>query len=72
MNSFLKILLLIFVCNFFYPQYNVYAQGKKVIQGKVVDSEGDSLAYVNVFIQDSFDGAMSKEDGSFSFTTSKI
>jgi CarboxypepD_reg-like domain/TonB-dependent Receptor Plug Domain len=36
-----------------------------------VDSEGDALAYVNVFILDSFDGAMSDESGKFSFTTNK-
>ena len=67
----INIFLLIWFCSICYSQYNAYAQEKKVIQGKVMDSEGDSLAYVNVFIQDSFDGAMSKEDGSFSFTTSK-
>ena len=36
-----------------------------------MDGEGDSLAYVNVFILDSFDGAMSDENGKFSFTTNQ-
>jgi hypothetical protein len=39
------------------------------VKGKVSDEEDIPLAYVNVFILDSFDGSMSDEDGSFSFIT---
>jgi len=42
------------------------------IKGKVTDGEGNPLGYVNVFILDSFDGSMSSEDGSFSFTTTQF
>ena len=42
------------------------------IKGKVTDGEGNPLAYVNVFIIDSFDGSMSNEDGSFSFITTQF
>ncbi|UCH66210.1 MAG: TonB-dependent receptor [Ignavibacterium sp.] len=41
------------------------------VKGNVTDEEGIPLAYVNVFILDSFDGSMSAEDGSFSFITVK-
>ena len=40
---------------------------QKEVKGKVTDEEVLPLAYVNVFILDSFDGSMSDEDGSFSF-----
>lgn len=63
----LSVLLLIGLC---YTQKGLNAQNK-TIEGTVVDYKGDALAYVNVFIQDSFDGSMSGENGSFSFTTSK-
>jgi len=41
------------------------------VNGKVTDEEGKPLAYVNVYILDSFDGSMSSKDGSFSFITSQ-
>jgi carboxypeptidase-like protein len=48
---------------------NSAAQNRKSIAGLVKDNDGKPLAYVNVYIQDSFDGAMSGEKGSFSFST---
>jgi hypothetical protein len=39
------------------------------ISGKVIDSENQPLPGANVFIKDSYDGASSKADGSYSFTT---
>lgn len=41
------------------------------VNGFVYDEENKPLVYVNVFILNSFDGAMTEEDGSFSFTTAK-
>ena len=63
----LSVLLLMGLC---YPQEGLNIRSI-TIEGIVVDYKGDALAYVNVFIQDSFDGTMSGEDGSFSFATSK-
>jgi hypothetical protein len=39
------------------------------ISGRVIDSENHPLPGANVFIKDSYDGASSIEDGSFSFTS---
>jgi len=41
------------------------------IRGFITDETNAPLAYVNVFILDSFDGAMSDDNGKFSFTTIK-
>ena len=60
--SFILLLLLI-------PSVTCFAQIE--VNGKVTDEEGKQLAYVNVFILDSFDGSMSSKDGSFSFITSQ-
>ena len=38
------------------------------VQGVVVDAKGNPLAYANVYIEGTMDGAMSGEDGRFSFT----
>ena len=57
----LSVLLLIGLC---YTQKGLNAQNK-TIEGTVVDYNSDVLAYVNIFIQDSFDGSMSGENGSF-------
>jgi hypothetical protein len=48
------------------------AQDKSItIRGSVTDEANVPLAYVNVFILDSFDGAMSDEQGKFSFATNQ-
>ena len=44
---------------------------KKTILGYLTEGDGTPLSYVNVYILDSFDGAMSDEKGNFSFTTTK-
>lgn len=41
------------------------------IAGKVTDSEKHPLPGANVFVKDSYDGISTKEDGSFSFTTTE-
>lgn len=41
------------------------------ISGKVTDTENQPLPGANVFIKDSYDGISTKEDGSFSFTTTE-
>lgn len=48
----------------------VLAQEQHPIKGKVLDSKGEPVIGANVFIKDSYDGASSDIDGSFSFTTS--
>jgi hypothetical protein len=48
---------------------SVFSQTK--ITGKVTDSENQPLPGANVFIKDSYDGISTKEDGSFSFTTTE-
>jgi outer membrane cobalamin receptor len=47
------------------------AKAQTVISGKVTDSQGTAIPFANVYIKDSFDGANSKNDGSFSFQTSE-
>ena len=44
----------------------------KNIRGIITDDANGPLAYVNVFILDSFDGAMSDATGKFSFTTTQM
>jgi hypothetical protein len=41
------------------------------IRGSITDETNAPLPYVNVFILDSFDGAMSNDNGRFSFTTNQ-
>lgn len=38
-----------------------------VVRGKVTDSKGTPLAFANVYLEESMEGAMSSEDGIFSF-----
>lgn len=45
----------------------LFAQTK--IEGIVFSKSGDTLSGTNIYIKDSFDGASSKANGSFSFTT---
>lgn len=46
-----------------------YAQTKIIVKGNVVESSGIPLPYVNVYVENTLDGAMSDEDGSFTFST---
>ncbi len=68
MKNISKIIIVSTLFCFCFSSYSV-AQNKKLITGLVKDSDGNPLAYVNVYIQYSFDGAMSGEHGSFSFST---
>ncbi len=43
----------------------------KIIKGIITDDANGPLAYVNVYILDSFDGAMSDEEGKFTFNTTQ-
>ncbi len=46
---------------------SAWAQTK--ISGKLTDDKGAAVPFANVFIKDSYDGASTAEDGSFSFDT---
>ncbi|NNJ53341.1 MAG: TonB-dependent receptor [Ignavibacteriaceae bacterium] len=61
---FLSFLLIIIGSSFLSAQ-----DASKIIKGIITDDANGPLAYVNVYILDSFDGAMSDEEGKFSFTT---
>jgi len=39
------------------------------ISGKVVDQKGNPIAGANIFIEGTYDGTSSAENGEFSFTT---
>ena len=43
----------------------------KTIRGIITDDENGPLAYVNVYILGSFDGAMSDDEGKFTFNTTQ-
>ncbi|MBI9072436.1 MAG: TonB-dependent receptor [Melioribacteraceae bacterium] len=47
----------------------VSAQSKIKISGTIYDNTGNPLPYVNVYIKNSLDGAMSDEKGDFNFKT---
>lgn len=47
----------------------IYAQQKTIITGSVLNNSNEPLAYVNVFVINSYDGAMTDENGNFEFTT---
>jgi len=42
------------------------------ISGKVTDKKGESLAFANISLVGTYDGASSEEDGKFNFTTEEI
>jgi hypothetical protein len=46
-------------------------QAKTKIEGKITDVKNNLLPYVNVFLLNTTDGAMSDEEGNFSFVTSE-
>ena len=46
-----------------------FAQKKTMIRGTVHDDNNKPLPFVNVFIQNSFEGTTSGDDGSFKFFT---
>ncbi|MGB8705369.1 MAG: TonB-dependent receptor, partial [Gillisia sp.] len=43
---------------------------QQIVSGKVIDTKGAAIAGANIFIQGTYDGETSAEDGSFSFKTS--
>lgn len=45
--------------------------GQTKVTGKVTDTNNQPLPGANVFIKDSYDGVSSKEDGTYSFTTTE-
>ncbi len=63
---FLSFLLIINCSSFLSAQ-----DASKTIRGIITDDANGPLAYVNVYILDSFDGAMSDEEGEFTFTTTQ-
>lgn len=54
----------------FILSYSIF--GQTTINGKVEDEKGRPIASANVFIVGTYDGAISDETGSFSFTTTEI
>jgi len=63
---FLYIVLLISASSYVFPQDKGIT-----LKGSVTDVANKPLAYVNVFIIDTFDGSMTDEQGQFSFTTNQ-
>jgi len=63
---FLSIVFIIIGSSFISAQ-----DASKPIRGIITDEASAPLAYVNVYILDTFDGAMSDEEGNFSFTTTQ-
>jgi outer membrane cobalamin receptor len=60
------------LCLLVYADMLSQSQGKeKTIIGKVLDEAGAPLPYVNVYILNTFDGAATLDDGSFSLTTKR-
>lgn len=67
-----RIFLLCMLCLFALMKALPQSEAKEhTVAGKVIDESGAPLAYVNVYILNSFDGAATLEDGSFTFTTKK-
>lgn len=54
-----------------YAPLDAQAQEPAVVQGRVVSGTGEAMAYVNVQLQGTIDGAASNLDGAFSFSTQK-
>ena len=48
------------------------AQGRAFVKGQVVDEEQRPMAFVNVQIVDSTDGATTGRDGGFAFSTRRL
>ncbi|WP_367915234.1 TonB-dependent receptor [Leadbetterella sp. DM7] len=46
-------------------------QAQIKIRGKITDTKGEALAFANVSLLDTYDGATSAEDGTFSFETTE-
>ena len=61
--------LFLYVVLFSFLPVLLFSQTK--ISGLVTDMENQPLPGANVFIKDSYDGISTKEDGSFSFTTTE-
>lgn len=55
-------LLLFFICQFGFSQH--------VISGKITDEKGKAISNANIFIEGTYDGDSSDENGNFSFQTS--
>jgi hypothetical protein len=60
--------ILVFIAAFTAVSF-VSAQSQLKIKGKVTNSYNEPLEYVNVYVFNTFDGAMTDKDGKFSFTT---
>ncbi|MEM8484748.1 MAG: TonB-dependent receptor [Bacteroidota bacterium] len=50
---------------------DAFAQQPAIVEGRVVSASGEAMAYVNVQLQGTIDGAASNLDGRFSFSTQK-
>ena len=43
-----------------------------IISGKVVDENGNPVVYANVYLENTFDGASTNQNGEFDFSTEEI
>ncbi|MEM8522146.1 TonB-dependent receptor [Flavobacterium sp. PL12] len=59
---------IIFILSIFLITTSLFSQ--TIISGKVIDEKGKAVAGVNIFIEGTYDGSSSAEDGAFSFETS--
>jgi outer membrane cobalamin receptor len=48
---------------------SISAYGQSVVSGKVTDEKNNPIAGANVFLEGTYDGATTAEDGTFSFST---
>ena len=55
---------------FFFFLITGISSAQQIVSGKVIDTKGVAIAGANIFIQGTYDGETSAEDGSFSFKTS--
>ncbi|HEX3074187.1 MAG TPA: TonB-dependent receptor, partial [Ignavibacteriales bacterium] len=66
----IRLFLLCMLCLLAYADTFSQSEAKeKTIAGKVLDESGAPLPYVNVYILNTFDGAATLDDGSFSLAT---
>ncbi len=69
---FKRIKVLFLLVFFLFGVKLIYCQSHFTISGKVVNSQNKPLSYVNVFLLNTTDGAMTNESGMFNFTTKQM
>ncbi len=64
MNRYLFVMMLLLIV---FLLSSILASEEKLVSGKVISDEGQSMPYVNVFIKNTFTGRMTDEKGNFAF-----